>query len=184
MNRMGARVARITLEQISAEIADLKAEVDQKISSVAQVFQQCARIREQIEHLEKLQELRRVSNSIVALLSYVFLGVTSHENLPPATIAAVTWEGSPETPSAVTLTLREDYERLLSPEISDYFADLIADWQGLLSNEPDTFLRIIGELSVGPIQALDQGVAHRERVQHLLLVRLGRSIGQASGASE
>lgn len=163
----------ITKEQIEAEIRELTAEVDRMVSGVHEVFAKAAKLRAQIEHFQKLLDLRIQSADHSETVSFIFLGFAPREDDALGALCAVTWFGPASVPTDVRITVKRDWQRLLPIDASKYFSELLDDWKQRAETESGAILSQIGELSVGPIRTMDQGAVHKDRIAHLLYQRLG-----------
>ena len=165
------RVA-FTNEQIEAEIAELTAEADRKVSKVKAIFIESAKLRLQIEHLKQLLELRTQAEHHTELMSYILIGFVRQGEEEPTAFCAASWSGSTSMPSAARLFVNRGWQTLLPPEIVPYFTDLLDDWKQMIQTQPEIVLSMIGDLSVGPIRTLEQGTMHKDRVSQVIHQRL------------
>ena len=163
----------ITNEQIEAEIRELTAEVDRIMSGVHEVFANAAKVRAQIEHLQKLLDLRIQPAHHSEMVSFILLGFAPREDEAPGALCAATWCGPASVPTDFRITVRCDWQRLLPIEASKYFSELLDDWKQRAETEPGAILSQISELSVGPIRTMDEGAVYKDKIARLMHQRLG-----------
>ena len=163
----------ITNEQIEAEIRELTAEVDRMVSGVQEVFAKVAMLRTQIEHLQKLLDLRIQSARRSDMVSFILLGFAPREDEAPSALCAATWSGPASVPTDFRITVKRDWQRLLPIDASRYFSELLDDWKKRAETEPSVIISMIGALSVGSIRTMDRGAVHKEKIAHLMYQRLG-----------
>ena len=66
------------------------------------------------------------------------------------------------------VVIRRGWDRELSGTEREYLSELISDWQNASGGEPEAILDQLAEASVGPICALESGVADEARRGHLI----------------
>ncbi|HTV54925.1 MAG TPA: hypothetical protein VMI06_08400 [Terriglobia bacterium] len=166
----------ITNEQIEAEITELVAQADRKISSVKTIFAEAARLRAQAECLRKVIALRITSNHHTPLTSVTLLGFAEDEQAEPAAFCAVTWPGAQTEVSGLQIFLRIGWETLLSDNTLSYFSDLLNDWKELMRTHPELVPAMIREISVGPIRTLEEATLAQDKVAEVLKRRMGEVV--------
>lgn len=169
----GERPVKITNEQINEEIAELTSQADRMHASAKALFLVHAQLKAQAEHFKRLLELRTQAERHPGLTSYILIGFAREDEEKPKPFCAVTWKGLTAAPSDVRILLTSDWMRVLPSDPLAYFNELLNGWEKMLQTQPETMLAMVAGLSFGPIQTVDQGTMHEERVSLLIQQKLG-----------
>lgn len=163
----------ISNQQIEAEIDELKAEIDRRFTAVKGMFAQVAELRSQADLLTRLLALRSKAGSDDGMTSSQLVGLVCNSSDAPTPICALTWRGSKELPVDGRIYVRREWPSLLTEDVGRYFSDLLADWKQRIRNEPAALVLSVGELSVGPVQILEEVTVRTGQLSRLLAAQLG-----------
>lgn len=163
----------ISNEQIAAEIDELKAEIERRVTAVRGIFAQVAELRSEADLLKRLLVLRSRTDPDGELIDLLIVGSVCNEADEPSPICVFSWHGSMELPLDARIHVKRGWRSLLSEEVALYFSDLLADWKQRINNDPSALIAAIGELSVGPVRMLEETTVRKGQLAHLLSGRLG-----------
>ena len=164
----------ISKETLEAEIAELKSEVNRRVSAVRGLFAEVAGLKTEIDLLNRIVAVRE-ANSQSDTLSMILLGFAATETGEASALCAVTWSGSREQPSDLRILVKHGWQSALPEWVLQYFTDLLSDWRRLVQSQPSMVLSLINELSVGPLRVMQESKMGEEMVTALLREMLGEA---------
>ena len=106
-------------------------------------------------------------------VSYVVLGCASKNTRSALPFCVFSWIESSDASPHLKICLSKNWKELIPDDLYDYMADVIEDWSRLSIDEPKTLIRMLSELSVGPIQLLAEGSIKHSDLNDLLVKFLG-----------
>uniref|UniRef100_E6QMK6 Uncharacterized protein n=1 Tax=mine drainage metagenome TaxID=410659 RepID=E6QMK6_9ZZZZ len=74
------------------------------------------------------------------------------------------------------MRVSKNWREMIPDHFSTYVSELIEDWSQLSIDDPNTLIRMLRELSVGPIRTLEEGSIPGSALNDLLIKYLGHGV--------
>lgn len=163
-------------DQIDMEIDELLSVERSLQASIRNDFARLGKILIQIALLRRLRELRSDPAGEFNSKSYVLLGLAISEEREPQPFCVVAWSGEPLAPIEMRLFVRADWTTLASSYLVPYVTELIEDWKEMMKSQPEVFVALVSDLSVGPVRTMQCATAPAEQIKPFVISILGSAL--------
>lgn len=106
-------------------------------------------------------------------VSYIILGFSAEEKTFTRPFCVLSWLTDATSSTALTIMLSRQWQEIVPDIYSTYVYELINDLIQRSIDNPDALIRMVEELSVGPIQTLEVGSVPCTAFNDLLTTHLG-----------
>ena len=106
-------------------------------------------------------------------VSYIMLGFSAKEKTFTRPFCVLSWLTDAASSTRLTIMVSRKWQEIVPEIYSTYVFELINDWLQRSIDNPDALIRMVEELSVGPIQTLEAGSIPCNAFNALLTTHLG-----------
>ncbi len=106
-------------------------------------------------------------------VSYIILGFSVEEKTFTRPFCVLSWLTDATLSTRITIMVSRKWPEIVPDSYSVYVYELINDWLKRSIDNPDALIRMVGELSIGPIQTLEAGSIPCNAFNALLIKHLG-----------
>ena len=105
--------------------------------------------------------------------SYIILGIIGEQNGSVTPICALCWCGFGGAYSSPRIIISQNWRQHASNDKLAYLSDLLEDMKERFQADPETLIRAVNDLSIGPIRFTTSGTITAGTLELLLTEQLG-----------